>query len=124
MLTKQKPRPICANCNTVPAKFNGKSKLGYKKWHKYCVDCSKSLYSKKHKHLLHKKKDKCDMCGFVAKDPCQLDLIYRDGNKKNKRESNLGTYCANCNRLYSKKLKKQKKSIMNVTVDSADIRIG
>ena len=64
------------------------------------------------------------MCGFKAQDPCQLDLIYRDGNKKNKRESNLGTYCANCNRLVKKKQKRNKKSIMNITVDSFDIRIS
>jgi hypothetical protein len=123
MLTKQKSRPVCSHCGIVPARPNGISKLGFKKWHKYCVDCSKALYTKKHKHLIHKNKTTCDMCGFKAKDPCQLDLIYKDGNNKNKRESNLGTYCANCNRLVRKKMKKQKKSIMNVTVDSTDIRI-
>ena len=116
MLTKQKSRPVCSHCNFALAKPNGKSKLGYKKWHKYCVDCSKALYSKKYKHLRHKK-IKCESCNFVPEDLCQLDLVYKDGNKKNKKESNLKTMCANCSRLYSKKIKRGKKSIMNVTVD-------
>lgn len=122
MLTKQKSRPVCKNCGIIPAKFNGTSKLGYKKWHKYCVDCSKTLYSEKHKHLQHKQL-KCEFCGFKAEDKCQLDVVFKDGNKKNKKESNLKTLCANCSRLYKKRLKKGRKSVMNMTVD-ADIRIS
>lgn len=122
MLTKQKSRPVCKHCGTVPARPNGISKLGFKKWHKYCVDCSKILYSDKHKHLLHKQL-KCEFCGFKAEDKCQLDVVFKDGNRKNKKESNIKTLCANCARLYTKKLKKSKKSVMNVTVDT-DIRIS
>ncbi len=122
MLTKQPSRPICKHCNNVPAKYNGKSKLGYKKWHKYCVDCSKMLYSDKHKHLQHKQL-RCEFCGFKAEDKVQLDIVFKDGNKKNKKLGNLKTLCANCSRLYQKRLKKGRKSIMNVTVDS-DIRIS
>lgn len=122
MLTKQKSRPVCNNCGIVPAKYNGKSKLGFKKWHKYCVDCSKILYSDKHKHLQYKEM-KCEFCGFKAQDKCQMDLVFKDGNKKNKKESNLKTLCANCSRLYQKRLKKGRKSVMNMTVD-ADIRIA
>lgn len=122
MLTKQKIRPVCKNCGLVPAKYNGKSKLGYKKWHKYCVDCSKMLYSKKHKHLQNKK-FKCDSCDFIPKDMCQLDLVYKDGNRKNKKQNNFTTLCANCSRLYKKNLKKNRKSVMNMTVD-VDIRIA
>ena len=122
MLTKQPPRPLCKNCGLVPGKLNGKSKLGFKKWHKYCVDCSKIMYSKKHKHLANKK-NVCEDCKFIPVDRCQLDLIYIDGNKKNKKTKNLKTLCANCSRVYRKKVKSKTKSILNFTVD-ADVRIN
>ena len=121
MLTKQKSRPLCQHCNSIPSKFNGYSKLGFKKYHKYCVDCSKILYSEGHKYLQYKQ-NKCSSCDFIPVDKCQLDIVYKDGNKKNKTESNLQTLCANCSRLYNKKLKAKKKNVMNITVDS-DIRI-
>lgn len=122
MLTKQKSRPLCLHCKIVPAKSNGISKLGFKKWHKYCVDCSKMLYSEKHKHL-QSKQQRCEFCNFKPEDKCQLDVVFKDGNKKNKKESNLKTLCANCSRLFKKRLKKGRKSVMNMTVD-ADIRIS
>ena len=121
MLTQQPPRPICINCRNALAKPNGTSKKGFVKWHKYCADCSKGIYSPKYKHLLEKK-SKCDKCGFAAEDRCQLDLVYKDSNKKNLAKKNLMTLCANCNRLHKKKSKVNKKSILNLTVD-ADTRI-
>jgi len=120
MLTKQKTRPICSNCNTILCKFNGYSKHGFKKWHKYCVRCSKLLYNKRYKHLIYKK-NYCENCGFIAVDTVQLDLVYRDNNSKNKNISNLLTLCANCNRLRNKQNKK--KTILDITVD-ADTTIG
>ena len=117
MLTKQPQRPICKNCKTVPAKSNGISIHGFKKWHKYCVDCSKGAYNTTFGYLLHKK-NKCEKCGFVPEDRCQLDIVYKDGNTKNKEKSNLKTICANCNRLHRKKLKEKNKSILDITVDS------
>jgi len=66
---------------------------------------------------------KCEFCGFKPLDKCQVDIVFKDGNKNNKKESNLKTLCANCSRLYQKRLKKGRKSIMNVTVDT-DIRIS
>lgn len=122
MLTKQKSRPLCQHCQIIPAKPNGISKLGFKKWHKYCIDCSKMLYSEKHKHLKAKQL-RCEFCNFKPEDKCQLDVVFKDGNKKNTKDSNLKTLCANCSRLYKKRLKKSRKSVMNMTVD-ADIRIS
>jgi hypothetical protein len=122
MLTSQQPRPLCLNCKFALAKPNGKSKHGFQKWHRYCVDCAKIMYSAKHKHFAHKKTN-CVECGFVPVDKCQLDLVYKDGNKKNKLAKNLLTLCANCSRLYQKKNRNDKKSILNVTVD-ADVRIS
>jgi len=121
MLTQQLPRPICINCRNALAKPNGTSKNGYLKWHKYCADCAKGIYSAKYKYLLNKK-SKCDKCDFVAEDRCQMDLIFKDNDKKNTNRRNLLTLCANCSRLYKKRNKTSKKSILNVTVDS-DVRI-
>jgi uncharacterized Zn finger protein len=50
-------------------------------------------------------------------------LIYKDENKNNKDVSNLLTLCANCSRVHRKNIKAEKKSILNVTVDSNDFRI-
>jgi hypothetical protein len=119
MLTQQPYRPLCENCKTSLAKSNGVSKHGFKKWHKYCSTCAKAAYNEKFGFLLNKKSH-CESCDFVAEDTCQLDIVYRDGNSKNKSESNMKTLCANCNRLYRKKLKEDK-SILDITVDADTI---
>ena len=119
-ITKQKPRPRCANCKLSLAKQNGKSKYGFTLWHKFCSDCAKAIYSDKHTLV---KKLICDECKFEAKDKCQLDLMYKDNNKDNKDADNLLTLCANCSRLYRKNHRSEKKSILNVTVDSNEFRI-
>ena len=51
------------------------------------------------------KKTHCEKCGFVAVDPCQLDVDHIDGNHKNNDPSNLQTLCANCHRLKTVKNK-------------------
>jgi hypothetical protein len=122
MLTKQKSRPLCRQCNLSLSKQNGKSKYGFQLWHKYCSDCAKAIYNDKHKHLINKT-IVCEHCNFQAIDQCQLDLIYKDENKNNKDVSNLLTLCANCSRLHRKNIKSEKKSILNVTVDSDSFRI-
>jgi hypothetical protein len=116
MLTEQPHRQFCMQCKLSLVKPNGKSKHGFQKWHKYCSSCAKANYNKKYGYRLHKKTS-CDSCGFTAKDKCQLDLIYKDGNRNNKSEKNILTLCANCNRLYQKQLKIKKKSILDITVD-------
>ena len=121
-IKKQKSRPLCRQCNLSLAKPNGKSKHGFQLWHKYCVDCSKALYSEKHKHLINKT-IQCQQCNFQAIDQCQLDLVYKDGNKNNKEKENLITLCANCSRVHTKQLRTEKKSILNITVDNNDFRI-
>jgi hypothetical protein len=45
------------------------------------------------------KKKSCEMCGFNAQHPHQLDVYYVDSNMNNNNTSNLKTVCANCNRL-------------------------
>ena len=48
------------------------------------------------------KADHCAKCGFVAEDPCQLDVDHIDGNHTNDDLNNLQTLCANCHRLKTK----------------------
>lgn len=121
MLTQQPHRPLCEHCKVSLAKSNGSSKHGFKKWHKYCSSCAKATYNPKNGYLLEKKKS-CECCGFIPTDMCQLDIVYRDGNKKNKEKDNIKTLCANCNRVYQKKLREDKKSLLDITVD-ADYRL-
>lgn len=45
------------------------------------------------------KKTYCESCGFIAKDPCQLDMDHINGNHKDNSLSNIQTLCANCHRL-------------------------
>ena len=121
MLTSQPSRPLCKQCKVSLAKSNGISKHGFKRWHKYCSTCAKAAYDSKFGFLLNKE-NTCEKCKFLAVDTCQLDIVYRDNNHKNKEKSNMMTLCANCNRLYQKQLKQKKKSILDITVDS-DVRI-
>ena len=119
MLTSPPSRPLCKKCNVSLAKPNGKSKHGFQQWHKYCSTCAKAAYDSKFGFLLSKK-NVCEHCEFVAEDTCQLDIIYKDKNIKNKKNDNMMTLCANCSRLYNKK--QREKSLFDITVDS-DVRI-
>lgn len=121
MLTRQPPRPLCKNCKVSLAKANGTSKHGFTKWHKYCIDCAKAAYNPNYGYLLNKK-HKCEKCGFIAEDKCQLSVVYKDGNRKNKEKQNLKTLCSNCYKLYQKRERAKRKSILNITVDT-DYRI-
>jgi hypothetical protein len=120
-IKEQQSRPLCSHCKFALGKPNGKSKHGFQKWHRYCEDCAKSIYNGRFKHLQHKR-NTCEECSFVPEDRIQLDLIFIDGNKRNKTRENLLTLCANCARLHNKKVRTGKKSILNATVDG-DTRI-
>ena len=109
MLTSQPTRPLCEHCQISLAKANGISKHGFKQWHKYCVQCAKILYNPKYEYLKHKKAT-CESCGFIPLDNCQLDIIKDTNSYK--------TLCANCNRLYKKRSRENKKSILDITVDA------
>jgi len=80
------------------------------------------MYNKRFKHIQHKKMQ-CEECDFIPQDKVQLDLVYKDGKTSNKKKSNLITLCANCSRLHNKKVRKFKKSIIDLPVDS-DMRIS
>lgn len=85
-------RPLCKVCGLSPASSNGFKKSGERRWSYRCSGCSKKKY-KQHK------KNHCEVCGFVAKHTCQLDVDHVDGNKTNNSLDNLITLCANCHRL-------------------------
>lgn len=60
-----------------------------------CGRCRKIRYEKAY---LKFRKDFCEMCGFIPKNMCQLDVDHIDGNHTNNAENNLQTLCANCHR--------------------------
>jgi hypothetical protein len=122
MHTQQPKRPLCRLCNTSLAKPNGQSKLGFTRWHRYCVDCSNASYNPRNGHLLFKNKT-CNNCGFKPADNGQLELVYLDGNAKNKNETNLNTLCLNCGYIFKKKLREKTKSKLDITTD-ADVDIS
>lgn len=45
----------------------------------------------------------CEECGFVADDPCQLDVDHINGDRNNDAPINLQTLCSNCHRLKTKR---------------------
>lgn len=86
-------RPICTRCNKNKAEKHHEGC-----YRKYCAGCRRKLNKNKFKYKLYKK-DKCDFCGFIPIDQCQLDVDHIDGNHKNNNPDNLQTLCANCHRL-------------------------
>jgi hypothetical protein len=52
-----------------------------------------------HERYRRYKKECCETCGFIAENPCQLDVDHVDGNGANHDPANLQTLCANCHRL-------------------------
>ena len=98
-------RPTCKQQNPQPySSFtkNRTRKDGHHQWCKYCVrenDRKRHPARQLHKcpYVIHKK-DHCELCPFVAKHPCQLDVDHIDGNHKNNEINNLMTLCANCHR--------------------------
>lgn len=121
MHTIQPPRHICAHCAITPARPNGRTKLGYTRWGKYCNDCHRAHYDVRYKHM-REKRSSCDSCGFIAQDLCQLDLVYMDGNTRNRRLANLRTLCANCHRLWIK-TNRNRRTVLDITID-ADVPLS
>jgi 5-methylcytosine-specific restriction endonuclease McrA len=94
----QEDRPLCVNCGR-PARYHTKNSDGsVKYWRKYCTMCHKNQGQNQYRYRLKKKK-KCEVCGFKAVHPCQLDVDHINGDHKDDRDENLMTLCANCHRL-------------------------
>jgi len=99
----------CIKCGNVRIinKPRNKGKRGWicqkakqQRNHKSAKKTGKTRFYKKS----YKKHPKpiCVMCGFIPKDPCQMDIDHTDGNHKNNNKDNLQALCANCHRLKSK----------------------
>lgn len=76
-------------------------------WRRLCDTCNRIKAKKKIGGVTalqrsgYTKLKKCEICGFRAQDPVQLDVLFVDGDLRNTATSNLKTVCANCQRLGS-----------------------
>jgi hypothetical protein len=89
MKDRERKRCACGNLTTRKQTHNGKAKYGNK-----CKTCAI-----RSRTFLNLKGSACHFCGFVAVNPCQLDLHHKDRDRHNNDPSNLQTLCANCHRL-------------------------
>jgi 5-methylcytosine-specific restriction endonuclease McrA len=105
-LLENQVRGICIECNVYPQMPGPLSKLGYKKYTKYCSGCAKKKYGTFSRPYRQKKKPHCERCGFIPEDLCQLDIHHIDRNNKNNTINNLMTLCSNCHRLEHKEERK------------------
>ena len=100
---KKQTRPLCQECHSKPAAYNYRrgDKLYYRKKCDSCIRKSNSstISTPAWQRSGYTKRNSCEMCGFNAQHPYQLDVHYVDGNMSNNNTSNLKTVCANCNRL-------------------------
>ena len=63
------------------------------RWGVLCKSCSKA--NKKNKVLYCERPG----CGFVAEHSVQIHIDHKDGNKRNNKDNNLWSLCANCHAL-------------------------
>lgn len=97
-------RAKCIVCRKNVVTSQGRDKNGKTIYKKKCFSCSTSDARKKTKKYKRFpwtkfKKDKCEFCGFIPVNMCQIDVDHIDGDKTNNDERNLQTLCANCHRL-------------------------
>lgn len=104
--TKDQERLPCSECTKNLRMPGPKTKLGFIRYAKYCASCAKKHYGDTRKVYRKIKKPHCERCGFVAEDPCQLDIHHIDRNHKNNIKTNLITLCSNCHRLEHKEDRK------------------
>jgi len=97
-------RPLCAECKSKPRAYAYRKGLKIY-WRRLCDTCNRKKNNKKVGGITalqrsgYKKKRKCELCGFKAQNPAQLDVFFVDGNLRNTVITNLKTVCANCQRL-------------------------
>ena len=100
---KKQTRPLCQECNSKPAAYNYRrgDKIYYRKKCDSCIRKSNSntISTPAWQRSGYVKNNSCEVCGFNARHPYQLDVHYVDGNMSNNNGTNLKTVCANCNRL-------------------------
>jgi len=106
----------CAKCRRYlpPDEFYKGKRYGREELYSYCKTCHK-ITMEPYRAV---KADCCQACGFIALDPCQLDVDHKDNDKNNNDVTNLWTLCVNCHRLKTSRpelfyrfLKKQGKKL-------------
>ena len=113
-------RPLCIKCRSNPRAY------AYRKnnkiyWRRKCDACIRQEKNLKIGGVTslqrsgYTKKNKCELCGFKAREQIQLDVLFIDGNKNNTNYTNLKTVCANCQRLAS--IKRLRWSVGDLEVD-------
>lgn len=94
---------VCAECGPVSVVRSG-PRRNVRCWEAVRQYNAKRNYSQKyavsHARRLYLK-DRCEACGFVAVDPCQLHIDHVDGDWKNDTPENWQTLCQNCHSLKS-----------------------
>jgi hypothetical protein len=85
-----KGKCACGNWQTSKGRVKGRTY-----YDRYCSTCKRNrrIISIKRKKLT------CEICGFKAKYPAQMDIDHIDGNHKDNSPENLQEICANCHRL-------------------------
>lgn len=100
-------RPFCPKCNKHRCSINyWKGDIPH--FRNICNDCGKKTARSKTKianweKAGYKKKNKCDLCGFVPIYPSQITVFYIDGNLNNASFNNLRSICLNCIEVVKKK---------------------
>lgn len=91
-------KPLCKKCGNNPCTTRGRLADGVRpKYKSVCSSC-KSNSNRKRIYRSYVK-NKCDLCGFMAINKCQIDIDHIDGNHNNDSKENLQSLCANCHRL-------------------------
>ena len=89
---------ICTECGVCRQMSKGK-RGGKTIYMALCCACHKQRYSMGKYSYTAVKGDSCELCGFTAAHPCQLDVDHVNGNHSDDSSDNLQTLCANCHRL-------------------------
>lgn len=96
---------VCAVCGItkIRSKGNGGWRC-YKSGQNFDFSRLKKYKYPRRRYRL-KLKEKCERCGFIPENICQLDIHHLDGNHKNNKDSNLQTLCACCHRYITMLIK-------------------
>mgnify|MGYP003115063053 CR=1 FL=1 len=99
-------RPLCKTCQSRPRAYGYRKgkKIYYRSQCDACIRKKNNLktgYSPKWYQAGYRKKTKCELCGFKARNTVQMDVYHVDGKRNNTSVYNLKTICANCQRLKS-----------------------
>jgi hypothetical protein len=90
--------PNCVFCGK-PGRPNG-SRNGIQYFRALCHSCESQLNRSGYVYGQHKG-DKCELCGFIPINSCQLAVHHIDGDRMNNIITNLQTICFNCHALIS-----------------------